>query len=88
MSISQWRAFVAGETDGEAHHQEKVDELLVRLLRKYLERIDGVLVEIAELGKEDTCKDGVGEAVQRETLALRWLQIRGLVEGTVSRLDS
>jgi len=96
MTISQWRAFVAGETDGqeeeEYHHQERVDALLVRLLRKYLERIDGVLGEIAELGKKDKDKDGGrdggGEAVQRETLALRWLQIRGLVEGTVSRLES
>lgn len=79
LSLRDWRRFVAGEDDGEAR-QDKVDDLLVSILRKYIERIEGVL---KSLGSSE-----VGETCPREMLSRRWRQIVKLVDKTIVRLES
>jgi hypothetical protein len=75
----EWRRVAQGEDDGEGH-QEKVDELLVSILKKYVVRINDRLEKIGLLEE--------GEPCQRDMLRLRWHQIRGLVERTIKRLTS
>ncbi|KAJ9155649.1 SET domain-containing protein [Pleurostoma richardsiae] len=79
VPLSEWRDFVDGTDDGE-RHQEKVDRLLVSLLRKYARTIDGKLASIDALD--------VGEESQRALLRTRWEQILALVTGTIDRLTS
>ncbi|KAK1758539.1 ribosomal lysine N-methyltransferase set11 [Echria macrotheca] len=82
VSLARWRAFVDGEDEAvdDEEAQEKADRLLVRILKKYVVRIEGRLDEI------DECEDG--EPSQRQMLAQRWRQIQGLVEKTIARLEA
>lgn len=82
VSPTRWRAFVDGE-EGEQDDQSvqsEVDDLLVRILKRYLVRIDGTLAELDVLD--------AGQPCQRELLALRWRQIRQLVFDAISRLQA
>jgi len=77
---TRWWAFVGGE-DAEQDDQSvqsEVDALLVRILQRYMVRIDGTLAELDDLD--------AGQPCQRELLALRWRQIRRLVSDTISRI--
>ncbi|KAK3363597.1 hypothetical protein B0T25DRAFT_587507 [Lasiosphaeria hispida] len=81
VPLREWRRFVDGGVgEGEEAAQAKVDRLLVKILRRYLVKIDGTLETLSTLE--------VGEVGQREMLSMRWQQIRGLVDKTIMGLES
>ncbi|KAK0729726.1 hypothetical protein B0H67DRAFT_477610 [Lasiosphaeris hirsuta] len=81
VPLREWRRSVdGGVCEGEEAAQAKVDRLLLKLLRKYLGKIDKTLETLGTLD--------IGEAGQREMLSMRWQQIRGLVDKTIMGLQS
>jgi hypothetical protein len=79
VSAEEWAALVEEGEDGGDVVQEKVDRLLVSLLRKYRGVIESTIKELKGLE--------VGEAGQREMLGMRWQQIQGLIDRTIKRLE-
>lgn len=80
VPVEEWRRFVVEGEDGGEEVQQEVDELLVGILEKYRGTVEGTIQEIEGLD--------IGQPCQREVLALRWRQIRGLIDQTVERLKS
>lgn len=79
VSLEEWRRFVVEGQDGEVV-QEEVDELLVEILERYRGTVEGTIREIEGIE--------IGLPCQRAVLALRWRQIRGLIDQTIERLES
>jgi hypothetical protein len=80
VPMRQWKRFMEGLEAGD-EMQRQVDEILVASLKKYSQDISGRLEEIRGM-------DGVGLPCHREMLQRRWVQIRGLVDKTIERLES
>lgn len=78
LPLGEWQDFVDGADDSTTK-QAKVDQLLVKLLKKYEKTIKKTLTGIkgAKAGNE----------IQRQLLEDRWTQIQTLVEATVTRLS-
>ncbi|KAH6724575.1 putative SET domain-containing protein [Leptodontidium sp. 2 PMI_412] len=79
LPVGKWRRFVSGSDDGEKD-QGKVDQALLKILRKYqkdtIEKIR--LVRILEEGTAD----------QRGILGNRWQQIGVLLQAAIGRIQS
>lgn len=82
VSLGKWQSFVDGVDDGE-RSQRMVDELLVKLLKKYEQAIKKTLKSIATAGKFD---EGA-EKARDDLLEARWAQIQALVAATIQRLE-
>ena len=79
VPVNKWEELVdTGEDGGEAV-QNKVDKLFVKILKKYLVRIERMVPELEEMNAGLECQRGV--------LIKRWIQIRGLVERTIKGLE-
>ncbi|KAK3996490.1 ribosomal lysine N-methyltransferase set11 [Cladorrhinum sp. PSN332] len=76
----KWEEFVEMGEDGGKVVQRKVDGLFVRILNKYLDRIEGVVGELEGMNTGLEC--------QREVLIKRWRQIQGMVGRTVGELEA
>ncbi|KAL2128829.1 hypothetical protein VTI74DRAFT_8593 [Chaetomium olivicolor] len=76
----EWERLLDEGEDGGQEVQRRVDRLLVGMLGKYRERIDGKIRELESIE--------VGEACQRKMLVMRWEQIRRLIDQTIERLDA
>jgi hypothetical protein len=74
----QWRRFVDAADDREAS-QQKVNALLVRLLKSFVDRIQVRLEDIRQLN--------AGSRSQKELLRQRWEQIDKMVRQTILDLD-
>ncbi|KAK3394094.1 hypothetical protein B0H63DRAFT_555359 [Podospora didyma] len=85
--LAEWRRFVdfGDDDDGcggrSSRHQDKADRLLVSILREYEMKAMKTIRDLGEL-------EGVGRASQRAMLSQRWRQIRGLIDRTITRLES
>ncbi|KXX80905.1 Ribosomal lysine N-methyltransferase set11 [Madurella mycetomatis] len=78
--VEVWKGFVAEGEDGGEEMQREVDRLLVRVLKRYLGKLEGT---VEELGRVEA-----GEPCQREVLDLRWKQIMRLIRRTIERLET
>lgn len=79
VPVKKWERFVETGEDGREAVQNQVDKLFVKILRKYLVRIDGMVPELKGMNAGLEC--------QREVLIKRWIQIKRLVERTVEELE-
>jgi len=79
-TAGQWERLVFEGEDGGEALQEEVDELLVKVLRKYRGVVERTIHELEDLE--------VGQAEQRNMLCMRWQQIRRLINQTVERLEA
>ena len=80
MPVTQWQRLVDTELEDDDNHQGAVDEILLGMLKKYLEGAEGKLKTLKEL----EC----GLPSQKETLSRRWNQIRLLLSTAVNRIES
>ncbi|CAG8973301.1 hypothetical protein HYALB_00000063 [Hymenoscyphus albidus] len=78
LPLGRWRRFVAGGDEG-VRDQEVVDEYLVGILRR-LRRVVG-----EKIGAVKKLKTGLES--QREVLGRRWVQIDGLLESAIKRIE-
>ncbi|OTB02869.1 hypothetical protein M426DRAFT_74354 [Hypoxylon sp. CI-4A] len=77
-NVREWGRFVDGIDDGE-RSQQKVDNLILELLREQKQKAQETISQIGALGK--------GDVQQKEVLIKRWTQIQGLVNANVTRLE-
>lgn len=80
VPVGQWERLVFEGEDGGEVLQEKVDRLLVKVLRKYRGMVDRTVQELEDL--EDDHPD------QTELLRTRWQQIRKVIDQTIDRLEA
>ena len=80
VPAAQWERLVYEGEDGGEALQEKVDRLLLKVLRKYRGKVQATVDEVEELE--------VGQPEQRELLLKRWRQVLGVVEQTIERLEA
>ncbi|KAK4229952.1 ribosomal lysine N-methyltransferase set11 [Podospora fimiseda] len=76
----EWERFVEMGEDGGKLVQRKVDEVFVKILSKFLGRIERMVEELEGMN--------TGLESQREVLIKRWGQIRGMVEKTIKELEA
>ena len=79
VSREKWEAFADGMDDGEKE-QEKVDRLLLSMLKKYEKVATKRVVEVGAIG--------VGEECHRDLLSRRWKQIQSLMANAIEKLES
>lgn len=79
VSLKKWRLFLSGEDDGEGD-QHKVDEILVKLLRRFLKHTNEAILNVASISE--------GLKSQRETLERRWTQIYHLLSLSIKRMHT
>ncbi|GAB1312263.1 Ribosomal N-lysine methyltransferase-like protein [Madurella fahalii] len=77
--VEVWKGFLDEGEDGGEEMQREVDGLLVRVLERYVRRVEETIEELK--GVE------AGEPCQRQVLDLRWTQIMRLIRQTIERLE-
>jgi hypothetical protein len=80
VPAAQWERLVYEGEDGGEVLQEKVDRLLLRVLRKYRGKVEATVEELEE--------SEVGQPEQREMLSSRWQQVLGVIDQTIERLEA
>jgi hypothetical protein len=77
--VETWKRLVEEGEDGGEDVQRAVDQLLAKVLKRYLVKVEAI---VEELGRT-----GIGEPCQREVLRARWTQISHLIRQTIERLS-
>ncbi len=80
VPAAQWERLVYEGEDGGEALQEKVDRLLLRVLKKYRGKVEATVEELEGVEVE--------QPEQREMLCMRWRQVLEVVEQTIERLES
>lgn len=89
LDAKRYAAFVSGDDDG-ARDQPRLNAYLAGVLTKYSRKIVDVVEEVEGLELEGDRKKVEQEVVegQRETLVMRWKQIREIVNSAIRCLES
>jgi hypothetical protein len=80
LPVRKWERFVDGLEDGEKE-QGAVDKVSRKVLREFEQEAKEKIEAIGGLGEE------VGMEYQRDMLRRRWVQIEGLIQAAVDRLQ-
>ena len=80
MTTGAWQRFVTSSLVDEDEHQAAVNVILVKALKRYLEKVHERLKQVEGL----RC----GLTSQRDTLSRRWKQIRRLLTITIGRIEN
>ena len=80
LPANQWQRLVSSGLGGDDKHQSKVDIILLKVFKSFLETAYGKLESLKVLD--------CGLPSQRETLGRRWSQLRQLVLTTMRRIES
>jgi hypothetical protein len=81
LPIRKWDRFVEGLEDGEKE-QGAADKFLGKVLRDFEQEVKRKIKEVDSLGED------VGMECQRDMLRRRWLQIEGMIQAAVGRIQN